>query len=128
MAGGGGPRGNTCVDVPFGVVEMEEQKQDARLKTITKDEKLLQQQGVGLKPLRTETKHKTDFMQNKSWKTTAAGITSIIAAVAGALNLMFDGNTLTNPDWTSVVASVTAGIVGIAARDNDKSSEDVSAK
>ena len=67
-------------------------------------------------------------MKNTSWKTTAAGITSIIAAVAGALNLMFDGSTLTNPDWTSVVASVTAGIVGIAARDNDKSSEDVSAK
>ena len=41
---------------------MEEQKQDARLKTITKDEKLLQEQGVGLKPLRTETKLKTDFM------------------------------------------------------------------
>lgn len=67
-------------------------------------------------------------MKNSSWKTTAAGISAIVASVAGALNLMFDGNTLTNPDWTSVIAAITAGIGLLTARDNDKSSEDVSAK
>lgn len=67
-------------------------------------------------------------MQNKSWKTTGAGITAIVAAVAGAANLMFDSNPATNPDWTAVVAAVTAGLGLIFARDNDKSSEDVNAK
>lgn len=66
-------------------------------------------------------------MQNKSWKTTAAGISAIVASVAGALNLLFDGNTLTNPDWTSVIAAITAGIGLLTARDNDKSSTDVGA-
>lgn len=67
-------------------------------------------------------------MDNKSWKTTTTGITAIVATVAGALNLMFDANPNTNPDWTAVVAAITAGIGLLLARDNDKSSEDVSAK
>ena len=54
-------------------------------------------------------------MKNKSWKTTAAGISAIVVAVAGAAGLMLDGKPDTNPDWTAL----------IAARDNDKSSEDV---
>lgn len=67
-------------------------------------------------------------MKTTSWKTTAAGVSAIVAAVAGALGLMFDSNPNTNPDWTAVIAAVTAGIGLIMARDNDKSSEDVSAK
>jgi anti-sigma-K factor RskA len=67
-------------------------------------------------------------MKTTSWKTTAAGVSAIVAAVAGALGLMFDANPNTNPDWTAVIAAVTAGIGLIMARDNDKSSEDVSAK
>jgi len=67
-------------------------------------------------------------MKNSSWKTTAAGVSAIVAAIAGACSLMFDGNSLTNPDWTSVIAAVTAGIGLIMARDNDKSSEDVNSK
>lgn len=67
-------------------------------------------------------------MKNTSWKTTAAGVSAVIAAVAGALNLMFDANPNTNPDWTALIAAVTAGIGLVMARDNDKSSEEVSAK
>ena len=64
-------------------------------------------------------------MKNKSWKTTAAGISAIVAAVAGAAGLMLDGKPDTNPDWTALIAAVTAGIGLVMARDNDKSSEDV---
>lgn len=64
----------------------------------------------------------------KSWKTTVAGIGGILAAVGGALALLFDGKPDTNPDWTAVIAAVTAGVGLILARDNDKSSEDVNAK
>lgn len=64
-------------------------------------------------------------MKNKSWKTTAAGISAIVAAVAGAAKLMLDADPNTNPDWTALIAAVTAGVGLIAARDNDKSSEDV---
>lgn len=63
-----------------------------------------------------------------SWKTTMGGVGAILAAVGGALNLMFDGNPATNPDWTIVIAAVTTGIGLIFARDNNKSSEDVNAK
>ena len=64
----------------------------------------------------------------KSWKTTVSGIGAILAAVGGALSAMFDGNALTNPDWTAVIAAVVAGIGLIAARDNKVTSEDVGAK
>ena len=63
-----------------------------------------------------------------SWKTTTAGIAAILCAITGAVGLMLDGKPDTNPDWTAVIAAVTAGIGLIAARDNDKSSEDVSVK
>jgi ABC-type cobalamin transport system permease subunit len=64
----------------------------------------------------------------KSWKTTVGGIGAILAAVGGALSLLFDNNPATNPDWTGVVSAVTAGVGLIFARDNDKTSEDVKAK
>ncbi len=64
-------------------------------------------------------------MKNTSWKTTAAGVSAIVCAVAGAAKLMLDADPNSNPDWTAVVAAVTAGIGLIMARDNDKSSEDV---
>lgn len=64
----------------------------------------------------------------KSWKTTAGGIGAILAAVGGAVNLLFDGNPATNPDWTTVIASVTAGFGLIFARDNAVTSEDAGAK
>ena len=83
---------------------------------------------VALVPFLVNCLEANSYMKNSSWKTTAAGISAIVASVAGALNLMFDGNTLTNPDWTSVIAAVVAGFGLITARDNDKSSEDVSAK
>ena len=64
-------------------------------------------------------------MKTSSWKTTASGISAIVAAVAGAAKLMLDADPNTNPDWTALIAAVTAGVGLIAARDNDKSSEDV---
>lgn len=70
-------------------------------------------------------KTKGNSMNNKSWKTTASGVSAIIAAVAGAAQLMLDNNPSTNPDWTAVIAAVTAGFGLVFARDNDKRSEDV---
>ena len=67
-------------------------------------------------------------MKNKSWKTTAAGVSAIVAALAGAATLLFDGKPETNPDWTAVIAACSAAIGLIMARDNDKSSEDVIVK
>lgn len=61
----------------------------------------------------------------KSWKTSAAGIGAILIAVGSALTATFDGDPATVADWGAVVAAVIAGIGLIAARDNDKSSQDV---
>ena len=63
----------------------------------------------------------------KSWKTTVAGVGSILTAVGNALSAMFDGNDATNPDWALVAAAVMAGIGLISARDNKVTSEEAGA-
>jgi len=59
----------------------------------------------------------------KSWKTTAAGIAAIVAALATAVGALFDADPTTLPDWGAVAAAIIAGIGLIAARDNDVTSE-----
>lgn len=68
------------------------------------------------------------WLENKSWKTMAMGVFTIISTIAGAAVLLLDGDPLTNPNWASVSAAITAGVGLLAARDNNKSSEDVGAK
>ena len=63
----------------------------------------------------------------KSWKTTLAGIASIVAAVATALSAQFDNDPNTVPNWTVVISLITAGVGLVLARDNDKTSEQVGA-
>lgn len=65
---------------------------------------------------------------NKSWKTTVTGFGSILVAVIGAIITVTDGNPATNPDWTAVIAAITAGFGLIAARDNGVSTEEARAK
>jgi hypothetical protein len=64
----------------------------------------------------------------KSWKTTAAGIAAIVAALATAVGALFDADPLTMPDWGAVGAAIMAGIGLIAARDNNVTSEQAGAK
>lgn len=64
----------------------------------------------------------------KSWKTTVAGLGTILAAVGGALTLFFDGKPETNPDWTIVIAAVITGLGLIFARDNNDTSKNAGAK
>jgi hypothetical protein len=61
----------------------------------------------------------------KSWKTTLAGVLSIVVAVGGAA--LAWAQTGQVPPLEPVVAAVMAGIGLIAARDNDKTSEQVGA-
>jgi hypothetical protein len=63
-----------------------------------------------------------------SWKTTAAGIAAIVAALATAVGALFDADPVTMPDWGAVAAAVMAGIGLIAARDNGVTSEQAGAK
>lgn len=62
-------------------------------------------------------------MKNASWKTSAAGIAAIVAALATAVGALFDADPTTLPDWGAVAAAIIAGIGLIAARDNDVTSE-----
>ena len=65
---------------------------------------------------------------NASWKTTATGIATILAAIGGAATLLLDNNPQTNPDWTAVIAACTAGFGLIFARDNNVTSEQANGK
>jgi uncharacterized membrane protein YhiD involved in acid resistance len=64
----------------------------------------------------------------KSWKTSAAGIGAILVALGSALSATFDADPVTVPDWGALVAAIIAGVGLLAARDNDKSSEEVGAR
>jgi len=64
----------------------------------------------------------------KSWKTTTAGIGTILGAIGYALAAQFDTDPSTLPNWGGVIAAITSGVGLILARDNDKSSEQVGAR
>lgn len=66
-------------------------------------------------------------MKKTSWKTTAGGVAAILAAVGGAITALTDGNPSTNPDWSTVIAAVTAGLGLLFARDHNVSSEEAGA-
>ncbi len=65
---------------------------------------------------------------NKSWKTTLAGLSGFFAALGIALRDHYDGNPATIPNWDMVILAGSSFLVGLFARDNDKSSEQVGAK
>lgn len=65
---------------------------------------------------------------SKSWKTTVAGIGTILGAIGYALAAQFDTDPTTLPNWGGVIVAITSGVGLLFARDNDKSSEDVGAK
>lgn len=56
------------------------------------------------------------------------GAGGIVAVVIAAINALADGNPATNPDWTSVIASISACVGLLFARDNKVTSEQVAAK
>jgi len=62
-----------------------------------------------------------------SWRTTFAGITTIVIAILGAAKSILDGDPTTNPDYPSIIAAITAGLGLIKARDNVVTSADVKA-
>lgn len=64
-------------------------------------------------------------LNNKSWKTTAAGIAAILVAVGTAIKALTDGDPTTSIDIGTLIAAVMAGVGLLCARDNDKSSEDI---
>jgi len=63
----------------------------------------------------------------KSWKTTAAGVGGLLTTIGSVLNQLFDGNPATNPDWNLVLPIILTSLIGIFARDNGVSSEQVGA-
>ena len=63
-----------------------------------------------------------------SLKTTLTGIAALLTIAAGVVNLLTDGNPVTNPDWNAVVAGAVTALGLIFARDNKVTSEQVLGK
>ncbi len=61
--------------------------------------------------------------KKSSWKTTVAGIATIVGAICVAAKSLLDNDPATNPDWSVLVMAITAGAGLIAARDNGVTSE-----
>jgi len=68
------------------------------------------------------------MFKHLSWKTTSAGLASIMSGLGQILWAILDGNPQTNPDWNTSIPLILTGLGLLFARDNDKSSEDVGAK
>ena len=64
---------------------------------------------------------------NKSWRTSTLGVIAILSAIANAVKTALDGDPATNPDWPTLVTSITAGWGLLVARDNVVSSEQAGA-
>lgn len=52
-----------------------------------------------------------------SWRTTTLGITTVIMAIAGAIQALLDNDPATNPDLPVAVAAILSGLGLIFARD-----------
>jgi len=65
------------------------------------------------------------MLKNKSWKTTAGGVVSILMAVCNIADGLLNGTPI---NWTVSIAAISAGLSLIFARDNNKTSENVGAK
>jgi hypothetical protein len=67
----------------------------------------------------------------RSWYTTTGGICCIVIAIASAVKSMVDDDPTTTIDIQTIITSLGfffPGLIGIWARDNGKSSEDVGVK
>ena len=67
-------------------------------------------------------------MLGKSWRTSSLGIIAILTAVLGAAKALLDGDPATNVDYPALIATVSAGIGLLKARDNVVTSEQAGAK
>ena len=64
----------------------------------------------------------------KSWQTTLAGLFVALPILFTQLAFLWDGDTITNPDWTIVFGAVAAMFGFAVARDNGVRSERAGAK
>ena len=53
----------------------------------------------------------------KNWRTTAAGVAAMVAAIASCFAALLDNDPATTPDWTTAIAALMAGAGLVAAAD-----------
>ena len=54
-----------------------------------------------------------------SWKTTLFGVCTILAVVGSVGKALLDGDPVTNPDWATTIAGLTAAFGLIFAKDSN---------
>lgn len=69
-----------------------------------------------------------EFLTNKSWKTSMAGISVILIAVGSAIKALTDNDPATTLDYAALSAAFLAGFGLMFARDDNKSSKTIGIK
>ncbi len=64
----------------------------------------------------------------KSWRTSLAGIIAGVTLLLGQIQTILDDDPKTNPDYTRIVEAVSVIALGLAARDEQVTSEQAGAK
>jgi ABC-type enterobactin transport system permease subunit len=59
-----------------------------------------------------------------NWKTSIAGIVAFLSVASPQIQLLFDGNEGTNPDWNIVVGAFSILVAALFARDAGVSTEE----
>lgn len=63
-----------------------------------------------------------------SWKTTILGIIAGLMLLLPQIAAVLDDDPLTNPSYETIIAALSLVGVGVSARDNNQTSEQVGAK
>jgi len=69
--------------------------------------------------------NKTLRAMRGNWKTTTAGVCAAVAVILAQVAALLDGDPATVCDWNTIIIGGVVVIIGLFAKDGDKSTEEL---